>query len=75
MNETVRVRKLGSSCGITLSRSLLQHLGVSEGAALFIVRTADVICLTSHDPDFAAALNAGRDFMDEHRDAFRKLAG
>lgn len=74
MSESVRVRKIGNSYGIILSKVLLQELQVSEGDALFVVRTPDGVRLTSHDPDFADALNAGRAYMDEHRDALRELA-
>lgn len=74
MSESVRVRKIGNSYGIILSKVLLQELQVSEGDVLFVVRTPDGVRLTSYDPDFADALNAGRAYMDEHRDALRELA-
>lgn len=74
MSESIQIRKIGNSYGIILSRSLLQELEVGEGDSLFVVRTPDGIRLTSYDPDFAAALKAGREYMDEHRDALRELA-
>lgn len=74
MSESIQVRKIGNSYGVILSKALLQELEVEEGDTLFVVRTPDGIRLTSYDPDFADALNAGRAYMDEHRDAFRELA-
>lgn len=74
VTETTRIRKIGNSHGIILSRDLLQELKVKEGDELFVVRTADGIQLSSYDPDFAEALRAGREYMDEHRDALRELA-
>jgi len=74
MSESVQVRKIGNSYGIILSKALLQQLQVTEGDALFIVNTPDGLRLTSYDPDFAEALNAGRAYMDAHRDALRELA-
>ena len=74
MSESIQVRKIGNSYGIILGKTLLQELEVGEGDTLFVIRTPDGIRLTSFDPDFAEALNAGRAYMDEHRDALRELA-
>ena len=74
MKESLQVRKIGNSYGVILSKALLQELEVAEGDTLFVVRTPDGIRLTSYDPDFVEALNAGRAYMDEHRDALRELA-
>lgn len=74
MSESLQVRKIGNSYGVILSKALLKELEVEEGDALFIVRTDDGIRLTSYDPDFAEAMEAGRAYMDDHRDALRELA-
>lgn len=74
MDETTQVRKIGNSFGIILNKALLQELDVDEGDTLFVTRTADGIRLTSYDPDFAEAMNAGRTYMKQHRDALRELA-
>lgn len=74
MASTVQVRKIGNSYGVILSKALLQELEVEEGDTLYLVRTPDGIRLSGYDPDFAEAVNAGREYMDEHRDAFRELA-
>jgi hypothetical protein len=52
----------------------LAELGVAEGDTLFVVRTSDGFRLTPYDPDFAEALEAGRDYMRQHRNALRQLA-
>lgn len=74
MASTVQVRKIGNSYGVILSKALLQELEVEDGDTLYLVRTPDGIRLSSYDPDFAEAVSAGREYMDEHRDAFRELA-
>lgn len=74
MSETTQVRKIGNSYGVILNKALLQELEVEEGDTLFVVKTADGIRLTSYDPDFADAMEAGRDYMKRHRDALRELA-
>ncbi|HZJ09539.1 MAG TPA: hypothetical protein VFD39_07590 [Trueperaceae bacterium] len=74
MGETTQVRKIGNSFGIILNKALLQELEVDEGDTLFVIKTADGIRLTSYDPDFAEAMDAGRAYMKQHRDALRELA-
>lgn len=74
MATTTTVRKIGNSYGVSLGAELLEQLGVGPGDALFVVRTADGILLSSYDPDVAEALEAGRDYMTRHRDALRELA-
>ncbi|MGQ0663431.1 MAG: AbrB/MazE/SpoVT family DNA-binding domain-containing protein [Pseudomonadota bacterium] len=74
MPSPLRIRKIGNSYGLILSKDLLDHLGVREGDVLFPVRTADGLRLTPYDPDFAAVIEANRDYMRRHRNALRELA-
>jgi putative addiction module antidote len=74
MATTTTVRKIGNSYGVILGKDLLEQLGVGPGDALFVVRTDDGVRLTSFDPEFAEAIEAGRDYMKRHRDALRELA-
>lgn len=71
--KPLKIRKVGNSLGVVLTRDLLDALGVGEGDTLFPVRTPDGIELTAYDPDFAAALEANRRYMRRHRDALRGL--
>lgn len=74
MSATVRVRKVGNSLGILLTKDVIEVLGVTEGDQLFAVRTPDGIRLTPFDPDFASAIESSRDYMRRHRDAMHELA-
>lgn len=74
MSATVRVRKVGNSLGILLTKDVIEVLGVAEGDQLFAVRTPDGIRLTPFDPDFATAIESSRDYMRRHRDAMHELA-
>jgi putative addiction module antidote len=74
MTATVRVRKVGNSLGILLTKDVIEALGVTEGDQLFAVRTPDGIRLTPFDPDFATAIESTRDYMRRHRDAMHELA-
>ena len=70
----LKIRKVGNSLGVVLTRDLLDTLGVGEGDTLFPVRTPTGIELTVYDPDFAAALEATRRYIRRHRDALRALS-
>lgn len=72
--KPLKIRKVGNSLGVVLTRDLLDALGVEEGDTVYPVRTPDGIALTAYDPDFAAALDANRSYMRRHRDALRRLS-
>ena len=74
MKSTLTVRQIGNSVGVILGKENLAELGVQPGDTLFVVRTPDGLRLTAYDPDFAEALEAGRDYMRRHRNALRELA-
>ncbi len=74
MGNPLVVRKIGNSYGLILGKAMLESLGVSEGDKLFVVQTPDGFRLTPYDPDFAEAVEAGRDYMRRHRNAMRELA-
>lgn len=74
MAAPIKVRKVGNSLGVLLTKDVVESLGVSEGDELFAVRTPDGIRLTPFDPDFAKSLESTRDYMRRHRNAMRELA-
>ena len=75
MGKGIKIRRIGGSFGLTLSRPLLDKLGVGEGDLLYPVMTANGLELTPFDPDFEEALAASRDFMRRYPSAMKKLAG
>ncbi|MEE8559256.1 MAG: AbrB/MazE/SpoVT family DNA-binding domain-containing protein [Alphaproteobacteria bacterium] len=74
MAGNLKVRKIGNSYGVILPKRLIEELGVKEGDRVFWMRTPDGIKLTPYDPDFAAVIEANRDYMRRHRNALRQLA-
>jgi len=72
--QTIKVRRVGNSLGVILSREMLAVLGVAEGDDLFAVRTPEGLRLTPYDPHFAAAIQSGRRYMRRYRNAMRELA-
>lgn len=74
MAAVVKVRKVGNSLGVILTKDVVESLGVAEGDRLFAVRTPEGIRLTPYDPDFASAIESSRDYMRRHRDALHELS-
>lgn len=74
MAAVVKVRRIGNSLGVILTKDVVDSLGVAEGDELFAVRSLDGIRLTPYDPDFAKAIESTRDYMRRHRDALHELA-
>ncbi len=72
--QAIKVRRIGNSLGLILSREMLAALGVSEGDDLFAVQTPEGLRLTPYDPRFAAAIQSGRRYMRRYRNAMRELA-
>ena len=74
MAAPVKVRRVGNSLGVILTKDVVDSLGVAEGDELFAVRTPEGIHLTPFDPDFAQAIESTRDYMRRHRNAMHELA-
>lgn len=74
MVSTLKIRRIGNSYGLIMSRELLEQLGVGEGDQLFVVRTPEGLQLTPYDPDFAKVVESSRDYLRRHRDAFHELS-
>ena len=70
----VKVRKVGNSLGVILTKDVIEALGVAEGDELFAIKSPDGIRLTPFDPDFAKAIESTRDYMRRHRNALHELA-
>jgi putative addiction module antidote len=74
MAAPVKVRKVGNSLGVILSKDVVEALGVAEGDELFAVKTPEGIRLTPYDPEFAQAIESTRDYMRRHRNALHELS-
>ena len=74
MVKTLKIRKQGSSLGLTLPKGLLGEFGFEEGDELYVLRTPNGLELTPYDPDFSATVEDARSYMRRHRNALKKLA-
>ncbi len=74
MSDTVTLRKVGNSAGVTFGKEILEALNVAIGEKLHVIRTPNGIQLTPFNPDFAQVLDSTRDYMRRHRNALKELA-
>lgn len=74
MAETVKIRQIGNSLGVVLSKELLVKLRVEKDDVLHVVETPTGIELRTYDPDFETQMSVGRDIAKRYRNALRELA-
>jgi putative addiction module antidote len=71
---TVKVRKVGNSLGVVLSKDVVAKLGVANGDDLFLIQTQDGFQITPYDPKFAEQISVAERIMKKRRTMLRKLA-
>ncbi|MES2476616.1 MAG: AbrB family transcriptional regulator [Verrucomicrobiota bacterium] len=70
-----KVRKIGNSLGIVLSKEALQALKVGEGDTLFLTEAPEgSLRITPEKPGFDAKMKVAEDLINRYRNAFRELA-
>jgi putative addiction module antidote len=75
MNTKTKVRKIGNSYGIILTKEVLQQLRVKEGDELYLAEAPDSsIRVTTVGPSFEQKMKIARDGMDRYKNALRELA-
>ncbi|MBP6852314.1 MAG: AbrB/MazE/SpoVT family DNA-binding domain-containing protein [Rhodoferax sp.] len=72
--STLKLTQIGNSVGVIFPKELLARLKVEKGDTLFWTEAANGVTLTPYDPELAAQLEEGREFMREYRDTFHQLA-
>ena len=72
--SALKLTQIGNSVGVILPKEVLARLKVGKGDSLFLSEAANGVVLTPYDPDVAAQLEIGREFMREYRDTFHQLA-
>ncbi|HUE78876.1 MAG TPA: AbrB/MazE/SpoVT family DNA-binding domain-containing protein [Sphingomicrobium sp.] len=74
MNKPLKLIPIGNSTGAIFPKELLQDLGVTQGDALFPVRTPNGIELRRADPEFVEEMRLAREIMRKDRAILRELA-
>lgn len=73
--HALKIRAVGSSSGVVLSKDLLAEWGVKQGDTLYATRGPEgSIRLTRYDDTFARQMAIAEEIMHEHRDVLRELS-
>lgn len=70
----LKVRKIGNSLGVILSKEAAEVLQVEEGASLYMTETPAGITLKAGDDKFNEAMRIVDDLSKRYRNALRELA-
>ena len=74
MSGTLKVRQVGNSLGVVLSREHLTKLRAKKDDDLHVIETANGLELRTYDADLEKQLDAGRKVARKYRDALHELA-
>ena len=70
-----KIRKIGNSLGIVLSKEALQTLKVEEGATVYLTEAPNCsLNITPDRPGFDEKMRVAEDIMRRYRNTFRELA-
>jgi len=70
-----KVRKIGNSLGIVLSKEALQTLKVGEGDTIYLTEAPECsLRMTPEKPGFQEKMQVAEGLMNRYRNAFRELA-
>jgi putative addiction module antidote len=71
---TLKLTAVGTSTGVVIPKEMLSRMKVALGDTLHVVETPDGYLLTPVDPEVAAQIEAGSEFMREYRNILKILA-
>jgi len=75
MPDTLKIRKLGGSQGIILSKDLLKKMNMEEGQEFHVSSIKDgEITLSAYDAKFVDQIQAAESIMNRYRNALKELA-
>jgi putative addiction module antidote len=71
---TLQIKKIGNSAGVILLKELLEHLEVSVGDHLEVLKTPRGLELKAPEEDFDAQMKVAREVMAKRKRALSELA-
>ena len=70
----IKLRAVGNSTGLVLSKDVLNDMSLSQGDEVFLVKTDDGYKITPYDAQFEEQMKAAEKGMKRYRNALRELA-
>ncbi|ULQ48123.1 hypothetical protein JN531_007440 [Flagellatimonas centrodinii] len=74
MQYSTKIRKVGSSCGVILSKEVMTAMNVKEGDVLYLTEAPGGFKVGQYDDTFARQMAVAEEVMHEHRDVLKALA-
>jgi len=72
--NTLQIKKIGNSAGLILPKDLLEHLDLSVGDQVEVLKTPRGLELKAPEDDFDAQMQVAREVMANRKRALRELA-
>jgi putative addiction module antidote len=72
--HVLKLTQIGNSVGAVFPRELLTQLKLDKGDALYVTESPDGMRITTHNPEFAAQMQAAKDIMKRRRAVLHELA-
>ena len=69
-----KLRAVGNSTGLVLSKEVLSDMALSQGDEVFLVKTKDGYKITPYDAQFEQQMEAAEQGMRQYRNALKELA-
>jgi putative addiction module antidote len=70
----LQLTQIGDSVGLILPDEILAHLGLNAGDTVFVTEGENGLIFTPIQPSLESEEALGREFMQQYRQAFRRLA-
>lgn len=74
MSEGLKIRKIGNSQGVILTKEVLSILGAKEGDIINFARTAHGVTVSVADDETERMREAAKRIMEKRRKVLRALA-
>ena len=69
-----KLRAVGNSTGLVLSKEVLADMALTQGDEVFLVKTEDGYKITPYDAKFEEQMTAAEKGMRQYRNALKELA-
>jgi putative addiction module antidote len=75
MIQEVKLRKIGNSVGIVLSKEVLSKMHAKDGDSVYLTEGADgEIRMTPYNPEFAKKIQVAESLIGRYRNTLKELA-
>lgn len=75
MTTTLKLRRIGNSLGLIMTKELTEHMHAKEGDTVHVVaELGGAVRITPYDPTFDKGIKAFEETRRNYRNAFRTLA-